>query len=105
MTGISRSTFYKYKDFILEPAELADGRRAVISVTLNHENGVLSALLGKISELGGNILTITQSMPIRNLASVTVTVDISAIAGTPEAFLAALKMVPGVGSPRLIAVE
>lgn len=105
MTGISRSTFYKYKDFILEPAELADGRRAVISVTLNHENGVLSALLGKISELGGNILTITQSMPIRNLASVTVTVDISAIAGTPEAFLAALKMAPGVGSPRLIAVE
>ena len=105
LTGISRSTFYKYKDFILEPTEMADGRRAVISVTLSHENGVLSALLAKISELGGSILTITQSMPIRNLASVTVTVDISAIAGTPEAFLGALKTVPGVESPRLVAVE
>ncbi len=105
MTGISRSTFYKYKDYILEPTEMADGRRAVISVTLSHENGVLSALLAKISELGGSILTITQSMPIRNLASVTVTVDISAIAGTPEAFLGALKTVPGVESPRLVAVE
>ena len=31
-TGISRSTYYKYKDRILEPSELTVGRKAVLSM-------------------------------------------------------------------------
>ena len=51
--GISRSTYYKYKDFILEPSEMDSGRKAVLSMLLTHETGVLSNLLGRISEQGG----------------------------------------------------
>ena len=40
--GISRSTYYKYKDFILEPTEISGGRKAVLSMMLEHEQGVLS---------------------------------------------------------------
>lgn len=47
--GISRSTYYKYKDYILEPSEMAGGRKAVLSMMLAHEPGVLSALLSCIS--------------------------------------------------------
>ena len=32
--GISRSTYYKYKDFIIEPTEFASGRKAVFSMML-----------------------------------------------------------------------
>ena len=75
--GISRSTYYKYKDFILEPTDIAGGRKAVLSMVLTHEQGVLSALLLCISEAGGSVLTITQSLPIRGKASVTISLDIS----------------------------
>ena len=73
--GISRSTYYKYKDFILEPTEISGGRKAVLSMMLEHEQGVLSALLIRISEARANILTITQSLPIRDKASVTIALE------------------------------
>lgn len=105
MVDISRSTYYKYKDFILEPSTLSGGRNAVISVLLDHEPGVLSALLARISEDGGSVLTITQSPPIHNLASVTISLDVGSIPGAAEDFIKRLETVPGVKNPRLIAIE
>lgn len=103
--GISRSTYYKYKDFILEPTELSGGRRAVLSMILNHEQGVLSALLVCISDARANILTITQSLPIRDRASVTISLDVSEVDGSMEDFVTKLTEVPGVEQVRVLAVE
>ena len=58
--GISRSTYYKYKDYIFEPSDLNSSRKAVFSMMLDHAPGVLSALLACISECGASVLTITQ---------------------------------------------
>ena len=85
MAGISRSTYYKYKDYVLEPSAMSEGRKAVLSVMLAHETGVLSALLTRISEAGCSVLTITQSLPIHNRAEVTLSMDIS----SPSFFLTA----------------
>ncbi len=103
--GISRSTYYKYKDFILEPTELSGGRRAVLSMMLNHEQGVLSALLVCISDARANILTITQSLPIRDKAGVTISLDVSEVQGSMEDFVAKLDSVPGVEQVRVLALE
>ncbi len=103
--GISRSTYYKYKDFILEPTELSGGRRAVLSMILNHEQGVLSALLVCISDARANILTITQSLPIRDKAGVTISLDVSEVEGSMEDFVAKLNSVPGVEQVRVLALE
>ena len=105
MAGISRSTYYKYKDFVLEPSEVSEGRKAVLSVMLAHETGVLSSLLTKVSEAGCSVLTITQSLPIRNRAGVTLSVDISHMPGTIDDLLSALASTPGVEQPKLLAVE
>ena len=105
IAGISRSTYYKYKDFVLEPSEMSDGRMAVISVMLSHEPGILSALLTKISDVGGSVVTITQSMPIHNRAQVTLTVDVSNIPGTLEDLMADIGRTSGVENPKLLAVE
>ena len=59
MVGISRSTYYKYKDFILEPSEMTVGHKAVLSMMLTHEPGILSTVLKQLSEAGGSVLTIT----------------------------------------------
>ena len=103
--GISRSTYYKYKDFILEPSEMSVGRKAVLSVMLSHEPGVLSAVLAHISELGGSVLTITHSLPIHGKASVTLTLDTSGMPGAPNQLMEALAKTPGAENPKLIAVE
>ena len=103
--GISRSTYYKYKEYILEPSEMAGGRKAVLSMLLTHEPGVLSALLGCISQAGASVLTITQSLPIRDQASVIITLDISNIENSIDTVMRALESSDGVEKVRLIAVE
>ena len=47
--GISRSTYYKYKDYVFSPDENSIGRKAVVSMMLKHEKGVLSNVLYYLS--------------------------------------------------------
>lgn len=103
--GISRSTYYKYKDYILEPSEMAGGRKAVLSMMLAHAPGVLSALLSRISDAGASVLTITQSLPIHNRASVTLSIDVSAISCELTGLIAMMESVPGVEQAKLLAIE
>ena len=103
--GISRSTYYKYKDRILEPSQLTIGRKAVLSLMLSHEAGVLSKVLNCLSACKANILTITQSLPIHDKASVTLSLDTSGMPGTVSDLLDAMAQTRGVDKPRLVAVE
>ena len=103
--GISRSTYYKYKDYILEPTDITGGRKAVLSMMLTHEQGVLSALLVRVSEARGSVLTITQSLPIRGKASLTVSLDISDMTENISDLIAGLGALRGVEQVRLLAVE
>ena len=105
MVGISRSTYYKYKDFILEPSEMTVGHKAVLSMMLTHEPGVLSTVLTHISEAGGSVLTITQSLPIHGKASVTISLDVSSMPVKLSELLTVIEKTPGVEKPKLLAVE
>ncbi|MCF0262357.1 MAG: ACT domain-containing protein, partial [Sphaerochaetaceae bacterium] len=104
MVGISRSTFYKYKDYILEPIRIADGRKAVISMLLSHETGILSAVLAKISENGASVLTITQSLPVHGKASVTITLDVSQMPAPITELINEIEDTQGVENTKLVAV-
>ena len=103
--GISRSTYYKYKDYILEPTDISAGRKAVLSMMLMHEQGVLSALLIKVSQARASVLTITQSLPIHGKASVTISLDISDLSVNMSELVEALSATAGVEQVRLLAVE
>ena len=103
--GISRSTYYKYKDKVIEPTRLTVGRKAVLMLMLDHESGVLSKVLNRLTGFAVNILIITQSLPIHDRASVTISMDISELSDTLDAMLEALSQVAGVESLRLVAVE
>ena len=69
-TGISRSSFYKYKDDIIPFHENVHGRTITLSIQLDDEPGLLSGILGKIADYHANILTIHQAIPINGVASV-----------------------------------
>lgn len=103
--GISRSTYYKYKDKIIEPSTLTTGRKAVLLMSLDHRSGVLSGVLNRLTDTRANILTITQSPPIRDHASVTITLDISQITSSIDEMIAALSRTPGLEKVRLLALE
>ncbi len=103
--GISRSTYYKYKDSVYKISDTNKGRKATLIFLLNHKLGVLSNLLEIISENRGNILTINQDIPINNIAHVSITFDISNICMNIENILRQFKDVDGVLSVKLIAME
>ena len=105
MVGISRSTFYKYKDYILEPIRMSEGRKAVISMLLSHETGILSHVLTKVSDAGASILTITQSLPVHGKASVTLTLDISGMPSLVTGLLKDMDECQGVENTKLIAID
>ncbi len=105
VAGISRSTFYKYRDFILEPNQEPTGRKAILSVTLSHEAGVLSQLLSCISALGCSVLTITQTLPIHGKANVILALDVTQLEEDIRQLISSLEQVMGAENPRLIAIE
>ncbi|MBQ8507715.1 MAG: ACT domain-containing protein [Clostridia bacterium] len=103
--GISRSTYYKYKDYIYSPDSGSAGRKAVISMLLSHEIGVLSTALNRLSTMGVNVLTISQSLPIRDVASVIMTLDIAEMSLSLDAATQLLADIPGVENVALVSVE
>ena len=60
MVGISRSTYYKYKDYVFPISSDTGTRKAVVSMSLSHKAGLLGEVLGELSTQGANILTINQ---------------------------------------------
>jgi len=103
--GISRSTYYKYKDYIFSPDNGESGRKAILSMVLNHEVGILSIALNRISELGASVLTISQSMPIHNAANVVVTLDTAGMEISIDAAIERIGELHGVENVSLIAIE
>ena len=103
--GISRSTYYKYKDKILEPSQLTTGRKASMMLTLNHEAGMLSKVLTAISRCNANVLTISQSLPIHGKASIMLLIDLSQLVTPMEALVDALDAIEGVEGVKLLALE
>ena len=74
--GISRSSFYKYKDDIFPFHERAKGKTLTMVIQLDDEPGILSVVLKIVAEFQANILTIHQSIPINGIASLTLSVDV-----------------------------
>ena len=86
-TGISRSSFYKYKDDIFPFHEQAKGKTITFIIQMDDEPGILSNVLKSVAEFHGNILTIHQSIPISGVATLTLSVDILPGAGDAEAMV------------------
>lgn len=103
--GISRSTFYKYKDKIVEPSRMDVGHKASLMLTLAHEAGNLSRVLNVVSAFHGNILTITQSLPVHGKASIMLTLDTAGLTVTVGQLVEALADVEGAEKVRLLAME
>lgn len=102
LVGISRSTFYKYKDAVFTYDSELSRRVATIYAELEDRAGVLSSLLAALCECGANILTINQNIPVDGVAPVSISVRNEG-PDDPEALRARLGSLDGVVTVRLLS--
>ncbi len=103
--GISRSTFYKYKDYVFACSELEKDRMVSLEFTLDDIKGVLSAILNILAENFASVLTINQNIPINGVANVTVTFKMDNIDADLDNVISILKKLDGVNKIRIIAMN
>ena len=94
--GISRSSFYKYKDDIFPFHDNAKGKTITFLLQMDDAPGLLSDVLKQIAACHGNILTIHQSIPLNGVASLTISVDIARDVGDASAMVEKIESLPGV---------
>ena len=102
---LSRSAYYKYKDYVFLPDKGMSARKAVISLMLHHDKGILSEVLNVMSKTNANILTINQNIPIHGWASVVISFDISEMNSGIDDLMQLLNECRGVSNLHLLAVE
>ncbi|MCI8755284.1 MAG: ACT domain-containing protein [Oscillospiraceae bacterium] len=74
MAGISRSAFYKYKDSVFLYDERMNENIVSFSLALEDRPGVLSNLLAQFYQLGANVITVNQNIPIDGVAIASVSI-------------------------------
>lgn len=102
--GLSRSTFYKYKDYVNRPS-MKVGKHIILSLKLVDEPGALSTILNEVASKNANILAINQEVPIHNIAFVTLTIALSDMDISIQNFISELRELNNVIDVMLVAVE
>ena len=103
--GLSRSSFYKYKDDISPFHDRARGRTITFMLQMDDKPGLLSTVLKMVAENGFNILTIHQSIPVNNIASVTLSVEVNADSEKFGTLIENSKQLDGVHYLKILASE
>lgn len=103
--GISRSSYYKYKDDIFPFRDNVKGKTITFVMSMDDEPGLLSAVLKKIAQFKANILTIHQTIPVNGIASLTLSVDILPTTGDSAIMLEEIEMLEGVRYLKILSRE
>ena len=103
--GLSRSSYYKYKDDIVPFKDTARGKTITFVMQMDDKPGVLSIVLNEIAKYKANILMINQSMAINGIAPVTLSVEILPSTIDVMVMLDAVENIQGVHSLKILARE
>ena len=103
--GISRSSFYKYKDDIFPFHENSKGKTITMVLQMDDEPGLLSVVLRTVAEYHANILTIHQSIPVNGIASLTLSVDVLNETGDISQMVNTIEEQQGIHYLKILARE
>lgn len=93
---LSRSAYYKYKDYVFPFYEASRNKIITLTFLLENKKGVLSSVLNTISRDSGNVMTINQGIPLQGVANATISIETANLSIDLEALLDKLRMVDGV---------
>ena len=103
--GISRSSFYKYKDDIFPFHDNSQGTTITLTFQMDDEPGILSDVLKIIAEYRANILTIHQSIPINGIATLTLSIEILSTTGNISEMVDEMEENEGVHYLKIVGRE
>ena len=103
--GISRSTYYKYRDFIKDMSTVSLRKHAIISMMMTHQVGVLSTVLRLISSFDFSIWTINQNPPVDGKANVVITLDLGDSADDLNDLLDKIRVIRGLSKVQLLGID
>ena len=97
--GISRSSFYKYKDDIFPFYDNTKGKTITLVVQMDDKQGLLSAVYR------ANILTIHQSIPVNGVATLTLSVEVREDTENVSSMIDELEVLDGIHYVKILARE
>lgn len=103
--GISRSCFYKYKDDIFPFHDNTRGKTITFTLQVDDERGLLSRVLSIVAEEGCNILTIHQTIPVNQIAMLTLSVEVPQIGDRVQDMIEKIEGLAGVQYLKILARE
>lgn len=103
--GISRSSFYKYKDDIFPFYDNTKGKTITLVVQMDDRQGLLSDLLHVVALCRANILTIHQSIPVNGIATLTLSVEVRPDTGNVSKMVEDMEGFTGVHYVKILARE
>lgn len=101
--GISRSAYYKYKDYVFPFYETSRGKVITLFFVVEDFSGILSSIINKIAAANANILTINQNIPINGLADVTISIETFDMKEDIQNMMAEIGKVEGVRRSEILA--
>ena len=103
--GISRSSFYKYKEDIFPFYDNAKGKTVTFVVQMDDEQGLLSDLLHIVAVYKANILTIHQSIPVNGVATLTLSVEVRDNTGNISKMVEEIEEQNGIHYVKIVSRE
>jgi len=101
--GMSRSAYYKYKDFVFPFYETSRGRVITLFFVVEDFSGILSSIINRIAKAKANIITINQNVPINGLADVTISIETTGMNGEIKELMEDIGEIEGVRRQEILA--
>lgn len=105
LVGISRSSFYKYKNDIFPFHENDRGRTVTFMLQMDDKPGLLSIVLDLVARYHANILTIHQSIPVNDIALLTISVEILPQTVNASEMMSDIESLNGIHYLKILARE
>ena len=103
--GISRSSFYKYKEDIFPFQDHVRGKNITFILQMEDQPGLLSNVLKKVADYGANILTIHQTIPVNGVALITLSVEILPSTDSVSVLVDNIEALNGIHKLKILARE
>lgn len=103
--GLSRSAYYKYKDYVFPFYETSRGKVLTLFFVVEDFSGILSEIINCIAQAKGNILTINQNIPINGLADITISIETEEMKIDINELMNDISKIEGVRRQEILARE
>lgn len=100
--GISRSSYYKYKEDIFPFHDSTQSATYTLACRMDDEPGLLSDVLKVVADFDANILTIHQTIPINGIATLSLSIQMLDATGDVSELVAEMEKKSGVHNVKVL---